>query len=157
MAVPSPTEFDVAHLIQLAVAPVFLLAGVAATLNVLTSRLGRIVDRARPLEQQLKTTSDAAEFAELRDRLRVMGRRSRYINAALTLATVAGFLVAMVVLLLFFGSFAHVDLSMATAIVFVTAILCLALALLSFLVEVRIATVTLRIGRGLPKNPRPAD
>jgi uncharacterized membrane protein len=150
----SPSEFDVAHLIQLAVAPVFLLAGVAATLNVLTSRLGRIVDRARPLEQQLESTSDEIQFNDLSERLRVMGRRSRYINAALTLATVAGILVAAVVLLLFFGSYARIDLSMATAIVFVTAILCLALALLSFLVEVRIATVSLRIGLGLPKQPR---
>jgi hypothetical protein len=149
----SGSEFDVAHLIQLAVAPVFLLAGVAATLNVLTSRLGRIVDRARPLEERLATTTDEAEFADLVQRLRVMGRRSRYINAALTLSTVAGFLVAVVVLLLFFRSYARIDLSVATAITFVSAILCLALALLSFLVEVRIATATLRIGKGLPQFP----
>ena len=43
--------FDVGHLIQLAVAPVFLIAGVAATLNVLTSRLARIVDRALAFDE----------------------------------------------------------------------------------------------------------
>jgi Protein of unknown function (DUF2721) len=139
-------QFDVAHLIQLAVGPVFLLAGVAATLNVLTSRLGRIVDRARPLETQLATATAADERAELTERLMVMARRARYMNAALTLSTISGLLVAIVVLLLFFRAFLRTDLSVATAIVFVASILCLVLALLSFLVEVRIATVALRIG-----------
>ncbi len=143
--------FDVAHLIQLAVAPVFLLAGVAATLNVLTSRLSRIVDRARPMEQQLKASTDARERAELTERLMVMARRARYMNASLTLSTISGFLVAVVVLLLFFRAFLSLDLAIATAVVFVTAIVCLGLALLTFLVEVRIATVALRIG------PHPAD
>lgn len=144
-------QFDVAHLIQLAVAPVFLLAGVAATLNVLTSRLSRIVDRARPMEQQLKASTDPRERAELTERLMVMARRARYMNASLTLSTISGFLVAVVVLLLFFRAFLSLDLSIATAVVFVTAIVCLGLALLTFLVEVRIATVALRIG------PHPAD
>lgn len=144
-------QFDVAHLIQLAVAPVFLLAGVAATLNVLTSRLSRIVDRARPMEQQLKASTDARERAELTERLMVMARRARYMNASLTLSTISGFLVAVVVLLLFFRAFLSLDLAIATAVVFVTAIVCLGLALLTFLVEVRIATVALRIG------PHPAD
>jgi len=139
-------EFDVAHLIQLAVGPVFLLAGVAATLNVLTSRLGRIVDRARPLEAQLANAFDEAERVELTERLMVMARRARYMNAALTLSTISGLLVAIVVLLLFFRSFLRIDLSVATAVVFVGSILCLVLALLSFLVEVRIATAALRIG-----------
>jgi hypothetical protein len=142
-------QFDVAPLIQLAVGPVFLLAGVAATLNVLTSRLGRIVDRARPLEMQLASATDAEERAELTERLIVMARRARYMNAALTLSTISGLLVAIVVLLLFFRAFLRTDLSVATAIVFVASILCLVLALLSFLVEVRIATLALRIG------PRP--
>lgn len=157
--------FDVAHLIQLAVGPVFLLAGVAATLNVLTSRLSRIVDRARPLEMQLAAATDPDERADLTGRLVVMARRARYMNASLTLSTISGFLVALVVLLLFFRAFVSADLSIATAAVFVAAIVCLALALLTFLVEVRIATVALRIGpqplpasQAAPRRPRdPGD
>jgi len=147
---PADGAIDVARLIQLAVGPVFLLAGVAATLNVLTSRLGRIVDRARPLEAQLVNALDEAERADLTERLMVMARRARYMNASLTLSTISGFLVAIVVLLLFFRAFLRVDLSIVTGVVFVTSIVCLALALLTFLVEVRIATASLRIG------PRPA-
>jgi len=143
---PSDGAIDVAHLIQLAVGPVFLLAGVAATLNVLTSRLGRIVDRARPLEALLVNAFDEVERADLAERLMVMARRARYMNAALTLTTVSGFLVAIVVLLLFLRAFLRADLSLLIAIVFVTSVICLALALLTFLVEVRIATASLRIG-----------
>ena len=143
---PTAGAIDVAHLIQLAVGPVFLLAGVAATLNVLTSRLGRIVDRARPLEAQLVNAFDEAERTDLTERLMVMARRARYMNAALTLTTVSGFLVAIVVLLLFLRAFLRTDLSIVIAVVFVTSVICLALALLTFLVEVRIATASLRIG-----------
>src|SRR5581483_7716102 len=40
---------DVAHVIQLAIAPVFLLTAVGTVLNVLANRLGRTVDRRRVL------------------------------------------------------------------------------------------------------------
>ncbi len=142
--------FDVGHLIQLAVAPVFLIAGVAATLNVLTSRLARIVDRARPMEADFERAAEPGHRADIAARLRVLARRARFMNAAITLSTVSGFLVAIVVLMLFFRAFVGADLSVAIAATFVASVLCLALAMLSFLVEVRIATVSLRIG---PRDP----
>lgn len=45
---------EISHAIQMAVAPVFLLSGVAALIGVLTTRLSRIIDRARVLEGQEK-------------------------------------------------------------------------------------------------------
>ena len=80
MADPSHVA-GVAQVIQAAVAPVFLLAGVGATLNVLASRIGRIIDRARIMEDRLPTA--AAELArELHGRLRVLSRRATLINRA---------------------------------------------------------------------------
>src|SRR5258706_3349492 len=67
---------DIAHGIQLAVAPVFLLSGVGVTLTVLTNRLARIIDRARSLESSLATTAEPAA-ARMRDELRVLSRRAR--------------------------------------------------------------------------------
>lgn len=139
-------DLDVARLIQLAVAPVFLLTGVAAMLNVLTGRVARIVDRARPMEAMLEAATDEKQMHELNGRLRVMSRRARYVNAALTLTAFSGFLVAIVVLMLFLHVLARINFSTAIAVTFITAILCLAVAMLIFLVEVRIATVTVRIG-----------
>jgi hypothetical protein len=135
---------DVPHLIQSAVAPVFLLSGVGVTLGVLTNRLARIVDRARALEADLE--KGGSEAGELTRRLRHLAKRARYINAAVTLATVAALLVALTVVLLFADAFVALDLQGAVAVVFVAAMLALTAALMSFLIEVRIATATLRIG-----------
>jgi len=137
---------DVAHVIQMAVAPVFLLSGIAVTLGLFTNRLARIVDRARELEE---LQSRDGLNAVLRHGLRVLARRARYINRAITLGTVSALLVALTVVLLFTHVLLGVHLSGAIAIVFVAAMLTLTAALLVFLVEVRVATAHLRIGSRL--------
>src|SRR5215472_10054431 len=75
---------DIAHLIQSAIAPVFLLTGVASTLAVLTNRLSRIVDRARVLETQL--AGHPGEGPQLHGELAVLARRANYIYLAMSLA-----------------------------------------------------------------------
>jgi hypothetical protein len=135
---------DIAHVVQSSVAPVFLLTGVAATLGVLTSRLARVVDRARSLEEQLE--SQPARRKALLTDLRVLERRARYINTAISMCAVAALLVALVVVSLFADAFLGVDLAKAVALLFVAAMLCLAVAYIAFFVEVRIAIVALRIG-----------
>jgi hypothetical protein len=135
---------DVAHLIQSAVAPVFLLSGVGVTLGVLTNRLARIVDRARALDAQL--AQGGADADDIPRRLRHLAKRARYINVAITLATVAALLVALTVVLLFADAVIALDMQAGIGTVFVAAMLSLTAALLAFLVEVRIATATLRIG-----------
>ena len=136
---------DIAHAIQLALAPVFLLTGIAAFLGVLTSRLARLVDRARVLEREVRqaTTPDPDSA---RDQLAVMARRSRYINLAITLATVSGLLIALVVALLFSGTLVAINLASCVAVLFVVSMTALVGAFLSFLLEVRIAIKSLRIG-----------
>jgi CBS domain containing-hemolysin-like protein len=136
---------DIAHAIQLALAPVFLLSGIAAFLGVLTSRLARVVDRARTIERELRQAT-AADPDYARAQLRVMARRSRYMNVAITLATVSGLLIALVVALLFSSTFAPLNLAAYVAVMFVVSMLSLVGAFLSFLLEVRIAIATLRIG-----------
>jgi len=136
----------VAHLIQTAVAPVFLLSAVAGTLSVLTNRLARIVDRAREIEARLAGTVKPVDADELHERLRVMARRAHYINVAITLSTIAAILVALVVTLLFARTFFGAEFAGTIAALFVASMMSLAGAFIAFLVEVRIATATLRIG-----------
>ena len=136
---------DIAHAIQLALAPVFLLSGIAAFLGVLTSRLARLVDRARILERDVRQAT-APDPEEAREQLSVMARRSRFINAAITLATISGLLIAMVVALLFSGTFVPINLASYVAVLFVVSMTALVGAFLSFLLEVRIAIRSLRIG-----------
>ena len=136
---------DIAHAIQLALAPVFLLSGIAAFLGVLTSRLARVVDRARNVERELRQ-SLVPDPNAAREQLRVMARRSRYINIAITLATIAGLLIALVVALLFSSTLAPLKLAASVGVMFVLSMLSLVGAFLSFLIEVRIAITALKIG-----------
>jgi Protein of unknown function (DUF2721) len=136
---------DIAHAIQLALAPVFLLSGIGALLGVLTNRLARIVDRARAVERELRQAS-AHDPEAAHAMLRAMARRARYINVSITFATFAGLMTALVVALVFSSTFVPLNLAVSVAVLFVLAMLSLLGAFLSFLVEVRIAVATLRIG-----------
>ena len=135
----------VAPVIQAAVAPVFLLTGVAGTLNVLATRIGRIIDRARLMEDRL--SSATAEVADdLHARLRVLSRRATLVNRAIALSVLSGLLVSLVVAALFVSALLRIDLALPIAIVFVISLLSLAAALLLFLREVFIATASLTFG-----------
>jgi CBS domain containing-hemolysin-like protein len=136
---------DIAHAIQLAVAPVFLFSGVGVLLGVLTNRLARIVDRARKVEESMRQAA-APDLEEARAQLRVASRRARFINASITLSTVAALLIALVIALLFASTFVPLSLAVYVAALFVLAMIALVCALVSFLIEVRIAIAALRIG-----------
>ena len=135
---------DIAHLIQVALTPIFLISAIGVTLNVLTSRLARIVDRAREAEERLNTGTHGLAVHR---QLRVLARRARYINAAITLITISALLISLVVVMLFVNAFLRWDLPQLIAILFILSMLSLAASLLAFLIEVRIATKTLRIGQ----------
>ena len=136
---------DIAHAIDLAVAPVFLLSGIGVLLGVLTNRLARIVDRARKVEESLRQATVAAHD-DGREQLRVAASRAKFINVSITLGTIAALLVALVVAVLFASTFVPLNLAGPVAVLFVLAMAALVGALLSFLLEVRIAIAALRIG-----------
>jgi len=141
-----PQAADVAHLIQVALTPIFLISAIGVTLNVLTSRLARIVDRARVMESQVCSPDYQAGGRDLHAALRVLARRARFIYAAITLITLSALFIALVVVMLFVNAFAHWDLAAFIAIMFILSMLSFAAALTAFLIEVRIATTTLQIG-----------
>lgn len=143
---------SVAQVIQAAVAPVFLIAGVGTTLNVLATRIGRIIDRARIMEEHLPK-ANAADAAILHERLRVLSKRATLINRAIALSVLCGLLVSLVVASLFVSATLRIDLALPIAIIFVVALLCLAAALIYFLREVFIATDALTFG-GLRQERR---
>jgi hypothetical protein len=136
----------VATLIQQALGPVFLISGVGITLSMLTARLARIVDRARTLEDRREATADAARIADIDQDLRYIVKRVRYINGAIILSTVSAFFTAVVVTLLFASAFSPLSVGAIIAVLFVGSLLCLSLSFLMFLIEVRVATRSIRIG-----------
>jgi hypothetical protein len=137
---------DIAHLIQIALTPIFLISAIGVTLNVLTNRLARIVDRARSMEKEVTRPDFTSDGRNVHAALRVLERRAAYINASITLITLSALFIALVVTMLFVNAFLRWDLSAFIACMFILSMLSLAAALLSFLIEVRIATTNLRIG-----------
>jgi len=147
MLAESPTE-TIAHIIQLAVAPVFLLTGIAGMLSVMTNRLSRIVDRARVLEAVVleHPSGAASDREETHAELARLSRRARLISVSISLCTLTALLISSVIAILFLGSFVAFDASMLVALLFVTAMLAFIIALLFFLREVFVAIARLRFG-----------
>ena len=141
---------DVSHIIQLAIAPVFLLTGVGTKLAVLTNRLGRIIDRSRILEDRMH--SDGTFDPVDRDEITVLYQRGHLINRAIALSTACGLLVCLVIATLFVGDALGLAFGKFIASLFVLAMLSLIGSFYYFLREIFIATATLTMRR--PNFPR---
>ena len=136
---------SIAYVIQLSVAPVFLLTAVGAMLGVLTSRLARVVERARSLEDRYAETPAEGQTPLRRD-LKVQARRARLIYVSMGLCAVCALLVCSVIVTLFASALVRAEFAVPIAVLFVAAMLAFIGALLFFLREVHLATTTLRIG-----------
>jgi hypothetical protein len=139
--IPGTHIESIAQVIQLSVAPVFMLTGVGAALNVLVSRLVRIVDRARITETQL--LEGQGDEGELKGRLQVLAKRARLISRAIALSVVSALLVPLVIVSLFVSALLRWDLSLPIASAFIVSLLALAAALVYFLREIFVATAAL--------------
>ena len=133
---------DISHIIQLAIAPVFLLTGVGTKLAVLTNRLARIIDRSRVLEDRL---SDGAggSFADAQSELLTLYRRAHLINRAITLSTCCGLLVCVVIAALFIGDALRLGLATFIAFCFVLGMFSLIGSFVYLLREIFVATQSL--------------
>lgn len=129
---------DVAHVIQLAVAPVFLLTGIGAILSVLINRLGRVVDRYRTLEKLPADLAEAAQAAA-RGEMNRLSRRARMVHWAIGFCTSSALLVCIVIATLFIGSVTGVQTPVIIATLFILAMLALVAGLLFFLREIALA------------------
>jgi MFS family permease len=130
---------DITHAIQLAVAPVFLLSGLGTILGVLSTRLGRVVDRTRKLLEQ-RESADAKHRKALDAELHVLVDRRRLVNRAIAAGTVAALLVCVLIAVAFIGSLAEVAVGPVVAGLFVLAMFAFITALVLFLREVITAT-----------------
>ena len=140
--------FDISHVIQMAVAPVFLLAGIGAFINAFAGRLGRIFDRSRALEAVF-AVSDAEQQAAMRVEWALLTRRARLAYLGIALDILAALLVCLLIAIAFAEHFFGFEIKGLIAGLFIAAMLALIGGLLAFLREVFIAVRSLSIG--LPK------
>jgi hypothetical protein len=144
----------IAHFIQLSIAPVFLLAGVGAIMNVLATRLARVVDRVRRLEEDFAGSCPEAQRLA-RSELGLLARRMKLVNGSITLCTASALFVCLVVAILFVGGLADINMGRPIALLFILAMALLVGGLVLFLMEVRMAARTLRVRYELlaPRGP----
>jgi len=129
---------DITRVIQLAVAPVFLLTAIGTLITALNNRLGRAVDRRRVVQERLQQAGYEGA-AEARTELVRLEQRSRIIYFSILAAVTAALLVCLVVASAFVGALLSIELSKLVAVLFILAMVALIVSLALFLREIFIA------------------
>lgn len=144
---------DLAHAIQLSLAPVFLLTGIGAILNMLTGRLARIIDRARRIDEAFTPVDHPAHQRQVSE-LRLLDRRMKIVNPAIFLCTLSAALVCVVVAALFLSTLLGLGFARTISAIFILAMLLLISGLGLFLYEIRVAVAAIRVRDELLERKR---
>ncbi|WP_067733984.1 DUF2721 domain-containing protein [Novosphingobium naphthalenivorans] len=136
----------IAQTIQLALAPVFMLVAIGNILNLLTSRLSRVVDRARVLQDRYAATQ-AAEHDLVVLEIRTVDDRIRLIGLAMRLLVLSGLFIGTTVFLLFLEELVGSEIRLVAAGTFIAALSLMMIGLVLFLRETQVAAASLRIPR----------
>ena len=146
----------IAHAIQLAIAPVFLLTGIASLLGVMANRLARVIDRGRVLEQSW-IAYDERKRRDARRELDVLEQRRRLTSASISFCTAAALLVCIVIAVLFVDAMIAINLRWLAGSLFVLAMLGVIGGLSSFLREIHLATQMISLDPDRFDEPRPSS
>jgi hypothetical protein len=141
----------VAEIVRLAVAPVFLLSGIASFVNVCTARLSRIVDRSRQVEPML-LASCGKDHDRWLGELRVLDRRMSLVSWAISLSVLSAVLICAVVVLLFSASLNRLHVATAIALLFIGSMIAIGCGFAIFLVETRVGSRAVRVRSELLKH-----
>jgi len=140
--VSDQTIHDISHVIQLSVAPVFLLTSIGTILGVMSARLARIVDRARTLLDRLETVAEGKALA-IHAEMHTLDRRRRLVNFAITCGTLAALLVCVSIATVFLGAVMKANVARIVASLFILAMGAFVAALVFFLREILLAVRSL--------------
>jgi Protein of unknown function (DUF2721) len=134
----------VADIVRIAVAPVFLLSGIASFVNVCTARLSRIVDRSRDIEPLL-LASRGDEHDRWLGELHVLDRRMSLVSWAISFSVLSAVLICAVVVLLFSGSLTGLHFATAIALLFIGSMIAIGFGFAIFLIEARVGSRAVRV------------
>jgi hypothetical protein len=130
---------DVAHIIQVALTPVFLLTGVSGLLNVFNARLTRMASRADSVAELLRNSTDKSERARLENQFAQLARRVFVLQLAIALGALGGAATGGATFTLFIGGLRDAVVASTLFILFGCAVICIILALAAFLTETFLA------------------
>ena len=141
-----PSIADISQAIQLSIAPVFLLVGIAGFINAFVARLSRVVDRSRVIEDIFNDADAEGRQTALRE-LCILDRRARMVYVGITLGITTALLVCILIVTVFVEAFLGVSHAILIGGLFIAAMLSLIGTLVAFLREVFLAVSSLTIGR----------
>lgn len=134
----------IAQTIQISLTPVFVLVAIASILNFLTTRLGRVVDRSRLLQERHGVTT-GVEHDMVVSEIRSASKRIELIGRAILMLVLSGLTIGSTVVILFFGGLTGADVDQIAAAAFILSVGFLLAGLVLFLRETREASASLRI------------
>ena len=137
----------VSHGIQLAVAPVFVLTAVSAMIGTVAGRLGRIIDRARVVEERIEAAPTTDPMTAAFKELAGLRQRGRLANLCIALLTFCAIFIGLTIVALFLGETTELQIFRVATLFFLTGVVCFLAALLCFLTETMLATRILNFGR----------
>ena len=141
----APDLSTVTHGIQLAVAPVFLLTAVSGMIAAVAGRLGRIIDRARFLENRLEAGGvEHLRAQKMYAELQQLRYRGWLVNSCIALLTLCAMLIGTTIILLFLGETSELPTLKIATVCFLAGVVCFLMALLCFLAETLQATKLLK-------------
>lgn len=139
-----PNDSSIIHLIQLSVAPVFLIAGVAGLLNVFTGRLTRIIDKLEKIDTYIsakeKKDKEYEQDEKLVERRKFLIMRMQNTNQAIFFCAATGLMVALLILSVFAGFLLSFQIEIFISLCFILAMFFLIISLILFLREIHFTT-----------------
>ncbi len=138
----TPVDF-VAHIIQVALTPVFLLSGIATLLNVFSTRFARVADQIDKLKEDSRG-ANGPELDRIASQLVALQRRSLALDTAVILAAFGGAATCAAVLTLFVGSLSNTTVASVLLLLFGGAVVCALGSIAAFTVEMLMAGIGMR-------------
>ena len=138
------TFSELLPILQFSIGPVILISGVGLLLLTLTNRFGRMLDRARQLNQELGDGPPPRKAEAIRIQIAILIRRATILRLSITLGSVTVLLSAVLMLLLFLGAWLQLELGGIIALVFCVALLCLIGSMLAFIRDMNLALAAVR-------------
>ena len=152
LAIPFSQEVStIAHVIELAIAPVFLITGIGSLLAVMSNRLARIIDRARQIEDKWPNLKQA-QILDAKAEFICLAKRAKLASYAINFCAFATLMVCLLIATLFIDAFSGTNLRWFVGSLFVLSMFSLSGGIVCFLREVHIAMLSLRIGAPVTIN-----
>jgi len=135
---------DLIPMLQVAIGPAILISAVGLLLLTMTNRFGRIVDRSHVLAPALRS-ADAEEHGRAASQVAVLWARARLIRRAIVLGSLSALFAAALIIALFVAALGPFEIAWELALLFAASLATLIVALITFLQEINLSLVALRV------------